>query len=382
MNNRIEPDESVEVNSNTTRLRRVYEHFRKRKLFWIIFFITLIVVIIIIAAITATMKRTKKEKISTTTTTTTSEQLTSSLIIKKSMKWKQNAITIAGDNEKGNELNQLDAPQGIYIDNDDQSVYIADAGNHRIVRWKFGANNGEIVAGGNGIGWEINQLNNPSDVVLDKKKEYLIICDQANIRVMKWSRQNNQDQQILIHNIGCSGLAMDNNGDLYISDWREHQVTHWKQGDTEGIVVAGGNGKGNQLNQLDGPQYIFVDEYHSVYIADFGNKRVMKWMKDATEGTLVAPGQVSGENSSSMFEPVGVVADHMGNIYVSDVINHQIMRWSPGAIEGVPVVGEEEGGWGPTQLSRLVDLSFDRQGNLYVVDTHNDRIQKFVIVLD
>ncbi|CAF4440888.1 unnamed protein product, partial [Adineta steineri] len=143
----------------------------------------------------------------------------------------QNAVTIAGGNERGSELNQLNSPEGIYIDNDDQSVYIADGDNHRIVRWKFGANNGEIVAGGNRMGNKIDQLRRPTDVVLDKEKKYLIICDNGNTRVMKWSRQNSQDQQILIHDIACLGLAMDNNGDLYISHWQKDEVRRCQQGD-------------------------------------------------------------------------------------------------------------------------------------------------------
>ncbi|CAF0785770.1 unnamed protein product [Adineta steineri] len=384
MNNRVEPDESIEVNSDTTRLRTLYKHFRKRKLIWIIFSIILIVVIILVSTITATMKKTKKEKTTTTTselltTTTTSEQLISSVIINSNTKWKQNASTVAGGNGPGSELNQLKYPQGIYVDNDDHSIYIADNDNHRIVRWEFGANTGTIVAGGNGPGNEIFRLNTPVDVVLDKDREYIIICDQTNARVTRWSRQNNPDPEILIHGIACRGLAMDNNGDLYICDMLRNQVKRFQQGNEEGTVVAGGNGPGNHFNQLSRPHYIFVDEYYSVYVADSWNNRVMKWEKNATDGILVAPGQASNENPSSMFQPIGVIADHMGNIYVLTHVTDQIMRWSSGATAGVPVVGGKESGPGLTQLSHPFDLSFDRQGNLYVADFGNNRIQKFDI---
>ena len=49
---------------------------------------------------------------------------------------------------KGNQLNQLCNPYSIFI-NDDQTVYIADWGNNRIVKWKCNAKNGQIVADGN-----------------------------------------------------------------------------------------------------------------------------------------------------------------------------------------------------------------------------------------
>ncbi|CAF1274297.1 unnamed protein product [Adineta steineri] len=395
MNNRVEPDESVEVNSNTTRLRAIYEHFQKRKLIWIIFFIVLIVVIILVSTITATMKKTKREKPSTTTTTeestmegiitselltTTNEQFDSSVMIDNNTKWKQNASTVAGGNMPGSGINQLNGPQGIYIDNDDQSIYIADTGNYRIVRWKLGANNGEMVAGGNGPGPETNQLSMPVDVLLDKHKKYLIICDALiNQRVMRWYRQNNPDPEILISHIACWGLAIDNNGDLYISDQGKHQVIRWREGDKEGTVVAGGHEPGNRFDQLTQPMYIFVDKYHSVYIADSMNNRVMKWKKNATEGSLVAPGQVSNVNPNSLVQPISVIVDQMGNAYVSTFGNFQIMRWSPDATAGVPVAGEKIEVSGPTQFLMPNDLSFDRHGNLYVVDMAHGRIQKFDI---
>ncbi|CAF0760872.1 unnamed protein product [Adineta steineri] len=91
-------------------------------------------------------------------------------------KWKQHGITIAGGNEYGNQLNQLTRPQGIYVDDDHQTIYIADCSNHRIVERTYGAKNGEIVVGGNGS----DQLNSPTHVIVDKKNDPLIICDQGN----------------------------------------------------------------------------------------------------------------------------------------------------------------------------------------------------------
>ncbi|CAF4472792.1 unnamed protein product, partial [Adineta steineri] len=45
---------------------------------------------------------------------------------------------------------------------------------------------------------------------------------------------------------------MDKHGFLYVSDQEKNEVRRWKMGEynNEGIVVAGGNEKGTQLNQL------------------------------------------------------------------------------------------------------------------------------------
>jgi sugar lactone lactonase YvrE len=168
-------------------------------------------------------------------------------------KWTQNGKTIAGGNGEGDQLNQLSCPQGIYVDDDDQCIYIADCDNHRIVRWKYGAKTGEVVAGGNGQGNRLDQLNMPTDVIVDKNDGSLIICDQGNKRVARWPRQNGTNGEILISDVDYVSLAIDNNDNLYVSDWTKDEVLRWKIGGTKGTVVAGGNGKGDQLNQLNSP---------------------------------------------------------------------------------------------------------------------------------
>ncbi|CAF3036634.1 unnamed protein product [Rotaria sp. Silwood2] len=82
-------------------------------------------------------------------------------------RWQQNAITVAGGNQQRNRINQLSYPRGLYID-DDQTIYVAEEENHRIIEWKWSATSGQVVAGGNGQGREDHQLNRPYDVIIDK----------------------------------------------------------------------------------------------------------------------------------------------------------------------------------------------------------------------
>ena len=300
--------------------------------------------------------------------------------MKTKTKWIRHGITIAGGNGKGNQLNQLSSPRGIYVDDDDyQTIYIADYENHRIVKWKKNAMHGQVVAGGNGHGGCITQLDRPTDVTIDKKNDSLIISDRGNNRVVRWCRRNHINPQIIISNIYCSRLTMDNNGDLYVSDWEKNEVRRWRQGDTTGTLVAGGNGKGDHLDQLSSPSYLFVDQDHSVYVSDYNNNRVVKWMEGARRGIVVAGGQGQGDSRTQLDHPQGVIADHFGNVYVADCWNHRIMGWQPGARKGCIVAGGNERGEDSDQFQYPVGLSFDRQGNLYVVDQSNNRVQKFEI---
>ncbi|CAF4163309.1 unnamed protein product, partial [Adineta steineri] len=139
-------------------------------------------------------------------------------------KWKQNGITVAGGKGYGQQLNQLGRPEGIFIDKN-KNIFIADSLNHRIVEWKYNAKKGQIIAGGNGRGDRMDQLDRPTDVFVGQKNHSIIIADRSNRRVIECL---NKKQQILIHNIDCSGLAMDKHGFLYVSDGEKNEVRRWK----------------------------------------------------------------------------------------------------------------------------------------------------------
>ncbi|CAF1450144.1 unnamed protein product [Adineta steineri] len=295
-------------------------------------------------------------------------------------KWQQNGIIVAGGIGVGNGLNQLSNPYGVYVDHDDQTIYVAEYANHRIVEWKKGAKNGQVVAGGNGPGNQNNQLNRPRNVIVDKKNDCFIISDYGNKRVVRWPRRNGTSGETIILNIACWDLVLDNDDYLYVSDISKHEVTRWKIGDRHGTLVAGGNGNGNRLDQLNRPYYIFVDQDHSVYVSDCENHRVMKWLKGAKEGIVVAGRQGEGNSLTQLSRPYGIIVDQLGTIYVADCGNHRIMRYLDGTTKGNVIIGENNGQREQaSQLSHPVDVSFDQQGNLYVADNDNYRVQKFEI---
>ncbi|CAF4259359.1 unnamed protein product, partial [Rotaria sordida] len=254
-------------------------------------------------------------------------------------RWAQNATTIAGGHGEGSATNQLNEPLGVFVD-DDQTIVIADYNNNRIIQWKMGDTNGQVVAGGNGKGNRLDQLANPTNVLIDKETDSLIICDQNNRRVVRWSRRSGTTQgEILIGNIKCWGLAMDDQRYLYISDTDKHEVRRYQIGDENGTLVAGGNDKGIGLNQLDVPTYIFVDQQQTVYVSNNSNYRVMKWNKDAKEGIIVAGGQGYGNALTQLSYPRGLFVDTLGTIYVADSMNDRVMRWPKGAKQGTVIVG-------------------------------------------
>ncbi|CAF0891187.1 unnamed protein product [Adineta steineri] len=303
-----------------------------------------------------------------------------SSLVNGSSKWSNHSITVAGSRDSGDKLNQLLLPIGLYVDDDD-TLYIADTGNNRVMEWKSGATVGRVVAGGNGFGSKMNQLFDPTDVIVDHESDSVIICDRRNTRIVQWPLQGGTTGQIIISNISCFGLAKDNAGFLYVTDTMNDTVRRWKMGDytREGIVVAGGDEIGGNLNQLDGPKFLFVDSEQSVYVTDWSdNHRVTKWTKGSKQSLIVVGGDNYIEGHIQLSDPRGIVVDRYGTVYVVENMFSLITEWPKGATVGKIILNRPaylEENWfnGPE------DLSFDRNGNLYVVDSHNSLVRKFLL---
>ena len=292
------------------------------------------------------------------------------------MPWKQLPTTIAGGYGQGNRLDQLNFPYSICVDDHNEMIYTVDSWNNRIVQWNLNRNIGRIVIGGNEQGSRLDQLNQPRDVIIDRENNDLIIADEGNRRVLRCSVHSNSPAQIIIDDIDCYCLAMHEDGTLYVSDQKKNEVQRWKKGERRGTIVAGGNGQGNQLNQLNNPSFLFICDDHTLYISDWGNHRVIKWERDAKTGRIVAGGNGQGYQLTQLSGPQGVIVDQCGQIYVADGENNRVMQWCEGEKEGRIVIGGNGHGQEKNQLNRPTGLSFDGEGSLYVADYWNHRIEK------
>ena len=259
-------------------------------------------------------------------------------------RWAQNGVTVAGGHGEGGKTNQLNYPFGLCVDDED-TVIVADRLNHRIVEWKRGATSGTVLAGGNEDGDRPDQLNCPTDVIFDKETDSLIICEQGNRRhsTVEWHVGHVEVAPEAEKGSSTTSIVSDwrwmmRDHSMSLT-WKKHEVRRYRRGETNGTVVAGRNGQGAALNQLNEPRYVCVDGEHAVYVSDQNNHRVMKWVKGAKEGIVVAGGRGQGKDLTQLSYPNGVRVDAAGNVYVADSNNHRVMRWCRGATQGTVVVG-------------------------------------------
>lgn len=94
-----------------------------------------------------------------------------------------------------------------------------------------------------------------------------------------------------------NNLVLDPSNAVYATETYQNRVQKFPVGLSNGSVVAGqASGlAGASLDQLWIPSGIDVDAQENVYISDKSNARVMLWRKDARQGSIVAG--VNGKQS-------------------------------------------------------------------------------------
>ena len=66
------------------------------------------------------------------------------------------------------------------------------------------------------------------------------------------------------------------------------------------LLLAGGDGFGYGPTQLDEPGKIDIDTQGNLYIADTGNHRIQKWEHGGLSGTTVAGGNGMGNETNQL----------------------------------------------------------------------------------
>jgi sugar lactone lactonase YvrE len=136
--------------------------------------------------------------------------------------------------ETENILEQLHSFRSIFVD-EEQSVYVSDRQNHRVLKWLKNEMKEIVVAGGKGRGNDLTQLNDPT------------------------------------------GVWVDSFGTVYVAESGNDRVTRWRKGETIGTLVVGGNGRGDATNQFNCPQSLFIDRHGYLYVVDRCNHRVQRF---------------------------------------------------------------------------------------------------------
>ena len=230
-----------------------------------------------------------------------------------------------------------------------------------------GKNTNPTVAGdASSNGSSNDRLNRPYDIAIDRNGN-IYVSDGNNYRIQKFTPGSTEGITVAGGNgagpglnqiNGAYGLTISKSGDLYIADSKNHRILKWTPGAAEGSIVAGTGGvAGSNANQLNNPYAVFLDKDENMIIADYGNHRIQKWLKGESAGITIAGGNNAGNGANQLYQPTGVTQDDFGNTYISDSRNNRIQKWSNGASQGETVVS----------LNMIpVGILLDKNGSMYV----------------
>jgi len=212
-------------------------------------------------------------------------------------------------------------------------------------------NNLVTVAGENGVGNALNQLgSHPRNVVFDNAG-YMYVADFSNSRVLKYPPNSTSA--------------------------------------TYGVVVAGGNGAGNALNQLTWPTGLFI-KGNILYVADQQNGRVMKYPTNPPNNNGL--GVIAVKDGLDFFSSKDVFVNANDEIYVSELHSHRVVKYPANSNEftpGLVVAGSTAGnlttntsvvatsGSALNQLDGAQGIWVKPNGDLYVVEFYNLRVTKW-----
>jgi len=318
------------------------------------------------------------------------------------------------EEEDGAPPKKLDAPSGVAVSN--SGVLIADRGNLRLRRLagttlSTAAGNGRVNYSGDGGAATGAQHSNPIGVAVAKDGS-IFVSDAANHVVRKIDPEGNvstvagdgtrmagyNGDDILAITAKLStprGLAVDDDGNLYIADEGNCRIRRVDDQTGEISTVAGkpgtcvGSGSLPDLDTnvaLDHPHDVALDGSGAIFVANTNDHTILKVADGivtrvaGTSGDAGNTGDGGAATSATLSEPHGVAVDADGIVYIADTLNNRVRKVEDGTISAFAGDGSSglSGNGGPADEAKLRlprDVAVDTDGVVYVADSLNHAIR-------
>lgn len=181
-------------------------------------------------------------------------------------------------------------------------LYVSDLGNYRILAFPLsraeGSPDGMTIIGRYGAGSTLNQITRVYHMTIDRIRQLFYLSDYDNFRILKLNLTDYSLQLIAgTGTMGADNMALnlplgitvdEITGAFYVADAGNHRIQKFSLNSAQGMTVAGGNGPGQTLSQLNSPSNVAIDSTGNLYIADRQNHRIIQWLVGAQQGRIIA----------------------------------------------------------------------------------------------
>jgi len=262
--------------------------------------------------------------------------------IQKFLRGSSNARTVAGraDGVAGSTDTTLKEPTSLLVD-DHGNIHISDVNNNRVMFWKKDAVQGTIVAGNGVSGSSNDQLMNPIGLAYDYRSNSLFIADYGNSRVMKYLYNSSIGIRVVGNNTcGTSTIQLcqphglffeQSSNSLLIANAGAYNIVRWTLNDTQWSIVVGNSEgtSGISPSTFGYPTDVMLDPMGNIYVADRFNHRVQFFLANQSNATTIAGKTgMAGSSATLLSSPNAMTFDNQLNLYVADWHNHRIQKFS------------------------------------------------------
>ncbi len=185
------------------------------------------------------------------------------------------------------------------------------------------------------------------------------------------------------------GLALDADGNVYLTELYGHKVTKIAPGPVVSTVAGSGSPSsvdGNGVNaSFNEPVGIVFDAQGNLLVADSRGRKIRKITPAGEVSTFAgsgAPSTVDGTGADAGFVmPAGIAIDAKGNLFVTEYGSNVIRKITPQGVVSTPygqigVFGSVDGQGNGASFNRPVGIAIDSSGSLYVADSGSHAIRR------
>jgi len=268
---------------------------------------------------------------------------------------------------------QLIGPYGIAFDSKGL-VYVADQRVGAVFIFNTETRDVKLIRNGYEahFGW-INGVAVDDD-------DRLFVSDGKLHRVLVFSPQRQVIAQINEGLVDPVGLAIDTeNRFLYVADTQQDQVIVFDADSLKELRRIGTGGKDHWLTSpgnFAGPQGLAVDKDGNLYVTDTMNNRVEIFDAD---GTYVKEFGRHCDGPGCFARPKGIAIDSDGHVWVADEMNDTLQVFND---QGQLLTYLGGHGHFPGQFEALVGVAIDKQNRVFTTEQYPGRLQMFRYVTD